>query len=126
MNVVDTSALVEYYLDTPLAETFAQPIEDREQLLVPSIVLFELYKILKREVDADMADEAVMALRECRIVDLDATHALAAAQLGPRHGLALADSIIYATAQLAGATLWTQDEHFEKLPGVRYYPKNTA
>ncbi len=126
MNVVDTSALVEYYLDTPLADIFASPIEDRQRLLVPTIVLFELYKILRREAGPDLADEAVMALRDCQVVDLDATHALAAAQIGPRHGLALADSIIYATSQLAGATLWTQDEHFEKLPGVRYFPKTPA
>lgn len=123
MNVVDTSALVEYYLDTPLADTFAPPIEDRERLLVPSIVLLELYKVLRRTAGIDMADSAIMALRECQVVDLDATHALAAAQLGPRHGLALADSIIYATAQLAGADLWTQDDHFKDLPGVRYFSK---
>lgn len=126
MNVVDTSALVEYYLDTPLADTFAPPIEDREQLLVPSIVLLELYKVLRRTVGTDPADAAIMALRECQVVDLDATHALAAAQLGPRHGLALADSIIYATAQLANATLWTQDDHFKDLAGVRYFPKPSA
>ncbi len=126
MNVVDTSALVEYYLDTPLADTFAPPIEDRDRLLVPTIVLYELYKVLRRTAGVDMADAAIMALRECQVVDLDASHALAAAQLGPRHGLALADSIIYATAQLAGATLWTQDEHFKDLPAVRYFPKSAA
>jgi predicted nucleic acid-binding protein len=124
VNVVDTSVLVEYYLDTPLADTFAPPIEDRARLVVPSIVLLELYKILLRKAGVDMADEAVMALRECRVVDLDATHALAAAQLGPRHGLAIADSIIYATARLAEATLWTQDKHFKDLPSVRYFPKS--
>jgi predicted nucleic acid-binding protein len=126
VNVVDTSALVEYYLDTPLADTFAPPIEDRDRLLVPTIVLYELYKVLRRTAGVDMADAAIMALRECQVVDLDASHALAAAQLGPRHGLALADSIIYATAQLAGATLWTQDEHFKDLPAVRYFPKSAA
>jgi predicted nucleic acid-binding protein len=126
VNVVDTSALVEYYLDTPLADTFAPPIEDRARLLVPSIVIFELYKVLLRQAGVDMADEAVMALRECRVVDLDATHALTAAQLGPRHGLAIADSIIYATARLADATLWTQDKHFDGLPGVRCFPKSAA
>lgn len=126
MNVVDTSALVEYYLDTPLADTFAPPIEDRDRLLVPTIVLYELYKVLRRTAGVDMADTAIMALRECQVVDLDASHALAAAQLGPRHGLALADSIIYATAHLAGATLWTQDEHFKDLPAVRYFPKSAA
>ena len=43
--------------------------------------------------------------------------------LGHRLKLPLADSIIYATAQAHGATLWTQDAHFDGLPGVRYTPK---
>jgi predicted nucleic acid-binding protein len=53
------------------------------------------------------------------VIPLDATLALEAA----RYPLALADSIIYATAITHGATLWTQDEHFKDLAMVRYFPK---
>jgi len=54
-----------------------------------------------------------------RVIDLDTTLAREAARLS----LPLADSLIYATAMRNGATLWTQDEHFKALPGVRYFPK---
>ena len=30
--------------------------------------------------------------------------------------------IILATARMHDALLWTQDEHFQNLPGVRYFP----
>jgi predicted nucleic acid-binding protein len=51
-----------------------------------------------------------------------ATRRYAAARLGGDLGLPLADSLIYATAQSGGATLWTQDEHFSGLAGVKYFP----
>jgi predicted nucleic acid-binding protein len=56
-------------------------------------------------------------------VELDAALALRAAALGLRHKLPLADSIIYATAQAAAATVWTQDSDFEGLPGVKFWRK---
>jgi predicted nuclease of predicted toxin-antitoxin system len=49
--------------------------------------------------------------------------AIDAAELGVRHGLPMADSIIYATAQASGSILWTQGSDFEGLVGVRYSPR---
>jgi len=37
--------------------------------------------------------------------------------------LAMADSIILATARAYNATLWTQDEHFKDIEGVKYIEK---
>jgi len=44
MNIVDSSGWLEYFADTPNAEIFAAPIEDTENLLVPTISLFEIFK----------------------------------------------------------------------------------
>jgi hypothetical protein len=33
---------------------------------------------------------------------------------------------VYATAQAAGAVVWTQDDDFDGLPGVQYYPRARA
>jgi predicted nucleic acid-binding protein len=126
MNLVDTSALVEFFLDTPQAARFAAAVENTARLLVPSIVIFELYKTMSRIAGTDAADAAVMALRRGVVVALDERHALAAARVSARHNLAMADSIIYATAAAHSATLWTQDEHFKGLPNVRYFPKTTS
>lgn len=57
------------------------------------------------------------------VVEHDATLAMIAARLGHDHGLPLADSIVYATARLREAEVWTQDADFEGLEGVRYIPK---
>ena len=48
------------------------------------------------------------------------TLAAAAAFLGERTALPCADSVIHATAQAHGAEVWTHDEHFRGLPGVRF------
>jgi predicted nucleic acid-binding protein len=37
--------------------------------------------------------------------------------------LPLAASLIYSTARQYDATLWTQDEHFKGLAGVKYFLK---
>jgi predicted nucleic acid-binding protein len=58
-----------------------------------------------------------------QIIDLDREIALAAGQISLKMKLPMADSIIYATAQANDATLWTQDEHFKDLPGIKLIGK---
>lgn len=123
MNLVDTSALIEYFLNTPRAAHFTAAAQDQARLLVPTVVLFEVHKTMTRLINVTTADAAVMALRNGYVVPLDEILAIAAARVSGQHNLAMADSIIYATAEAHSATLWTQDEHFKNLPNVRYFPK---
>ena len=60
------------------------------------------------------------------MVSGNAARALAAARVGAARGLALADSLVYATARAIGGVVWTQDAHFEGLPGVQYVPKRSS
>jgi predicted nucleic acid-binding protein len=118
-NVVDSSGWLEYFAGSSRARLFAPAIEAPDRLLVPVLVLYEVVKKIRRERgDAD-ALEAAAVLRSGRIIEIDIATALDAAQLD----LPLADSLIYATARRAGATLWTQDEDFASLRGVRYFAK---
>jgi toxin FitB len=126
MNVVDSSAWLEYFADGPKAEHFASAIEDTAALVVPSITLLEVFKRISQQRDEATALQYVAVMQQGRVVDLDAALALRAAALGLRHKLPLADSIIYATAQAARAIVWTQDADFEGLDGVRYWPSNSA
>ncbi len=119
MNVVDSSAWLEYFADTDRANLFAAAIEDTDNLIVPSISLYEVYKKALRESGADAASAVFNSMNLGQIIDLDASLALEAAI----HKLPLADSIIYATTIRCGATLWTQDADFETLPSVRYFRK---
>lgn len=120
MNLVDSSGWLEYFADGPGAGYFAPAIEKTATLLVPTLVLYEVSKRLILQFGERTAFEAVAAMRQGTVVDLDADLALAAALLGAERRLALADSIIYTTARRHGATLWTQDADFDGLPGVRY------
>ncbi|MFT3760389.1 type II toxin-antitoxin system VapC family toxin [Thauera sp.] len=126
MNVVDSSAWLEYFADGPNADEFAPAIEAPHELLVPAITLFEVFKRVAQQRDEGAALQCVAVMQQGRIVELDAALALRAAALGLRHKLPLADSIIYATAQAGSATVWTQDADFEGLPGVQFRAKRPA
>ena len=120
MNVVDSSAWLEYFADGPNAEDFASIIKDAESLLVPSITVYEVFKRIREQRDSEVALRAVSQMRRGRVVDLDADLAVAAADLSAELQLPLADSVILATARLTQATLWTQDADFAVLDHVSY------
>lgn len=125
MNLVDSSAWLEYFAGGPNAGHFAPAIEAVEDLLVPSIGLLEVTRRVMQQRGEDAALQVAALLHQGRIVPLDSGLALAAAKLGVDHKLSLADSIIFATAQQFQATLWTMNSDFEGLPGVRCFRKRT-
>lgn len=118
-NVVDSSAWLEYLAGSPKASQFAAAIEDVGNLVVPVITIYEVFKKVLRERGEGDALQVASLMQSGEVVDLDLPLAMDAAHLK----LPFADSIIYATAMSRGATLWTQDDHFKDLPGVRYFPK---
>lgn len=124
MNLVDSSAWLEYLAGGALAEPFAAAIEQVERLLVPTIVLVEVTRRVLQQRDEDAALQVAAMLHQGRVVPLDDAIALSAAQFGVALKLPLADSIIYATARHHDATIWTLDGHFADLAGVRYFPKS--
>lgn len=123
MNVVDSSAWLEYFADGPNAGRFAGPIEDVTGLVVPSISLFEVFKRVLQQRNETDALRAVAMMQQGMVVELDSALALSAAQISNELQLPLADSVIYATARKFGAILWTQDSDFEGLAQVRYFAK---
>jgi predicted nucleic acid-binding protein len=123
MNVVDSSAWVEYFAKGENAKFFISPIQDVEHLLVPSICIYEVFKRLVQDLDEESALQAVGIMSYGNIIALDREIALDAAQISVKHKLAMADSIILATAQRYEATLWTQDTHFKDIEGVRFVEK---
>lgn len=123
MNVVDSSAWLEYFADGPNAGHFAAVIEAPDALLVPSITLLEVFKRISQQRDEATALQYVAVMQQSVVVELDAALALRAAMLGRQHKLPLADSVVYATAQAGEALVWTQDADFEGLPGVKFWRK---
>lgn len=122
MNVVDSSAWLEYFAEGPNASWFASAIEATEELIIPSLTIYEVFKKLTSTSGENAAFQAIGAMVQSRVVDLDSALAVSAARLALRHQLPLADSVILATARSFEAILWTQDSDFEGLPGVRFKP----
>ena len=117
---LDSSCWIEYLRDTPRAELFAAAAENSERLIVPIVTIYEVTKKLRRELSAKVAAYAEAVMCRGRVVDFD----LSLSRAAIANSLPLADSLIYATAQAHGAMLWTQDQHFDGLPGVQYFPKD--
>ena len=122
-NVVDSSAWLAYFADEPGADHFAGPIENTDALVVPAICLLEVFKVIARQRDEGAALQAVALMQQGRVIDLDATLALSAAKAGIEYKLPIADSIVYATAGQVDGVVWTQDEDFDGLGDVHYFPK---
>ena len=124
MNIVDSSGWIEYFADSKKANNFSKPIENTNELIVPSIILFEVYKKLLAELSEDIALTAIAHMQQGKVIDLDQEIALSAARVSIENKIPMADSIIYFTAIKYNATLWTQDEHFQNLKGkIKYFPK---
>ncbi len=123
MNVVDSSAWLEFFADGPNAGEFALPLADRAALVVPTITIYEVFKVVCRQRGEDAALQAASLMQQGRTVELSPSLAMVAARTSLELALPMADSIILATARFHEAQLWTQDEHFRNLSGVRYFPK---
>ena len=122
MRVIDSSGWIEFFTNGPLAETYAGLLQV-EEILTPTVVMYEVYKIIRRECSENAGLLAVAKLKATRLVDLDESLALSAAEISLEHGLAMADAIVYATACREGAELVTSDADLANLPGVMYLPK---
>ena len=123
MNLVDSSGWLEYFTEGPNAAVFAEPLEDKESLLVSVINLYEVFKVVLRERGNNSALQAIALMRQGLVTDITMEISLSAAKNSHDLQIPMADSLIYATAQLHNATLWTQDEDFDGLRGVRYFLK---
>jgi toxin FitB len=120
MNVVDTSGWIEFLFEGSRASLFAPLIEDVDNLIVPVICLYEVFKKVNAVADEAKALQAIGQMKQGRVIQITEAIALRAALISLKHRIPMADSLILSTAWSEQATLWTQDEHFAGLPGVEY------
>jgi predicted nucleic acid-binding protein len=123
VNVVDSSGWIEFLGGGANADFFAKAISDASRLVVPTLSVFEVCRWVRRELGERRAIDAMALMQRGRMIDLDATLAMNAACLSLETKLPMADSIILATARASDASLWTQDDDFKGLDGVKYIAK---
>ena len=122
MKLIDSYGWIEYFSDGPLTDKYAPHIEGAtaNNTVTPTIVIYEVYKTLKRERGQQLALEAYAQMTRTRILPLDEAGTLSAADIGLEKGLAMADAIIYSTATTHEAELITSDQHLKGLEGVTF------
>jgi predicted nucleic acid-binding protein len=123
MNIVDSSGWLAYFADEPNAKHFLTPLKDTASILVPTVTIYEVFKVILRESSENEALQAAVAMRKGKVADLTSSLAIAASKLSLAHNLPMADSIILATAKEFGATIWTQDSDFRDMGNVKYFPR---
>jgi toxin FitB len=121
--VVDSSGWLEFFGDGPYADEFAGRLGDPANVVTPTVALYEVYKVAKRERSEEEAVRAVAMMKKTRIVDLTEELALAAADLSLAHKLSMADSMMLAVAFAYDAELVTTDAGFAGIDGVTVYSK---
>ena len=123
LHCLDSSAWIECLDQGPNTQHFAPILKQLPDLLVPSVVIVEVRKVILRQRSRSEADQVTDSMQSCQVIDLSPVLAALAADWSVEHKLSLADAIIYASISKINSTLWTQDQHFEGLPNVRYFPK---
>lgn len=122
-HIVDTCGWLEYFAQTKNARNFEKQILDVDNLLVPTIVIYEIFKKISLEFDEDKALMAIAHMKLGKVVDITEPISIYAAKLSLEKKLPMADALIYATGLIFEAEIYTQDNHFEKLTGVKYFKK---
>jgi predicted nucleic acid-binding protein len=120
MKLIDSYGWIEYFADGPLADKYAPYVEaaNDNNTITPTIVIYEVYRRLKRERGQHVALEAYAQMTRTRILPLHEAEALSAADIGLKSDLAMADAIIYSASRIHSAELITSDVHLRGLEGV--------
>lgn len=123
MKVVDSSGWIEFFTAGPLADVYAGHLKDLQEVVTPTVVMYEVYKVIKRQRSEEDALAVAAQMGKSHLVPLTDNIALTAADMSLAHHLAMADAVVYATAQTQGASLVTSDSDLASLPGVTYLKK---
>jgi toxin FitB len=119
MVVVDSSGWIEFFANGPKAEAYGRYLKNPDNIFTPPIVVYEVYKKVKRERGEETAKLCLAQIEKTHIVPLDHALAVRAADLSLEFSFAMADAFVLATAYSVGAELITSDSDFRKIPGVK-------
>ncbi len=121
MKLIDSSGWLQFFTDGPLSADYGKELSAKpEEILVPSIVLYEVFKFLLRTSGEETSIRCTAHMTQCQMVNLDATLALESAETSIQNNLAMADAIVYASSRKYDAPLITSDADLKELEGVTF------
>ncbi len=123
MIIVDSCGWLEWFTDGKLADQYKEYLASPDNILMPAIILYEVYKILKREVGEDKALLAAGYMKKSTIIPLDGNLALVAADVALQEKLAMADAIIVAISRVHNCKIISSDADLKGQSNVNYIPK---
>ena len=123
MNVVDSCGWLEFMADGDNCAFFEPALLNEKELIVPGVVVFEVCKRLGMLRQLAAAEAFLSVMARCQVAYLSPADLALAAKAGIDRKLALADAIIWQTAQAHQAKLYTQDVDLKGLPGVMFKAK---
>ena len=120
MISIDSFGWIERFTKGPKAPQYKQVIESTppKEILTSIVVLYEVYKKIKKLKGEEEALLAVAALSQTTILPLDQTLSLEAADFSLEYNLHFSDAIVYATARHWKANLYTSDADLKPLKAV--------
>ena len=123
MIVLDSSAWLEFFGEGKFAKEVTTLLRRPDDVLTPTIAVYEVYKWMKRQRSDEFAEGAVVSMKKTRIVDLTESLAILAAELSVEHRLPMADAFMLATARAHDADLVTTDSDFAGIARVTVFSK---
>ena len=117
---IDSYGWIERFTNGPKAQQYNRIIDKvrPDEIVTSVVVLYEVYRKVKQVKGEGLALEAVASLNQTKIVPVDQTLSLEAADYSLSHGLHFADALIYATSRHFEAQLYTSDEDLRGLKHV--------
>ena len=94
MNIIDSSGWLEYFSDGPNAPFFSRPLQKTADIVVPTITIYEVFKVVLRQRNESDALQSVALMQQGSVVDLTSSISILAAKISIEQRLPMADSII--------------------------------
>ena len=121
MNVVDSSGWLEYFADEPNADFFAPAIENKKELIVPAISIYEVFKRVYQQRGENDALKAVAQMLPGQVIEFDTPLALRAAKVSIDFSLPMAgrchrrpNDRTLSSLRLNWPPLWVQSARVER------------
>jgi len=118
MILLDSYGWIEYLREGPLAKQYSEYLDDLSQVITPIIVIYEVFRKIKRERGDEQALLVLAQMRKTKVIDITEEVALLAADVSIKYGLPMVDAFIYAIALKEGVSVVTSNQHFENLDNV--------